>query len=168
MGPWTPDAEPVSGTGGAVTLVEGSSFCICGTTGDFGGAGPHGVFFRDTRILSRWELRVDGDQPEPLAAMTPEPYRATFLGRLPRRSGRTDWNLLVERDRWVGNGMREDVVLRNPAGEPAACTVALTVEADFADLFEVKEGRVQPRGDRRASAQGERYVVDQRWRGSHR
>jgi glycogen debranching enzyme len=168
MGAWTPDSEPVGGTGDAVTLVEGSSFCICGTSGDFGGAGPHGVFFRDTRILSRWELRVDGEHPEPLAALTPEPYRATFLGRLPRRSGRTDWNLLVERDRRVGNGMREDVVIRNPAGEPAACTVTVTMEADFADLFEVKEGRVLPRGERRSRAQGERFVVDQHWRGSHR
>ena len=92
MGAWTPEAEPTSTGGGAVTLVEGSSFCICTPGGDLSGAGPHGVFFRDTRILSRWDLRVDGETPEPLAAMTPEPYRGTFLGRLPRRAGRTDTN----------------------------------------------------------------------------
>ena len=149
MGAWTPEVEPTSTGGGAVTLVEGSSFCICTPGGDLSGAGPHGVFFRDTRILSRWDLRVDGETPEPLAAMTPEPYRGTFLGRLPRRAGRTDTNLLVQRDRRVGNGLREDVVIRNSAGEPAACTVTVAVEADFADLFEVKEGRVQARGERR-------------------
>jgi glycogen debranching enzyme len=168
MGAWTPDTEPVSGTAGAVTMVEGASFCICATSGDLGGAGPHGVFFRDTRILSRWDLTVDGDHPEPLAAMTPDPYRATFVGRLPRRSGRTDWNLLVHRERRVGNGMREDVLIRNPGGEPTAFTVAVAVAADFADLFEVKEGRVQARGERRVDAQGERLVLDQRWRDSHR
>jgi N-terminal domain of (some) glycogen debranching enzymes len=69
---------------GSVTLVEGSSFCICTSGGDLGREGSHGVFFRDTRVLSQWDLRVDGEQPDPLAAMTPEPYRATFVGRLPR------------------------------------------------------------------------------------
>src|SRR3954453_5471297 len=114
MGAWTPEAEPTSTGGGAVTLVEGSSFCICTPGGDLNGAGPHGVFFRDTRILSRWDLRVDGETPEPLAAMTPEPYRGTFLGRLPRRTGQTDTNLLVQRDRRVTvHGTGQGVVVHD-------------------------------------------------------
>src|SRR4051794_41721228 len=132
MGAWTPEAEPTSTGGGVVTLVEGSSFCICTRGGDLNGAGPHGVFFRDTRILSRWDLRVDGETPEPLAAMTPQPYRGTFVGRLPRRSGRTDTNLLVQRDRRGGNGPRGDGVLRNSRGAPAAGTVTITPAADLA------------------------------------
>ncbi|MCW2675885.1 MAG: amylo-alpha,6-glucosidase [Modestobacter sp.] len=167
MSAWTPDSEPVRAGSGAITLVEGSSFCVCTPSGDLG-AGPHGVFFRDTRILSRWDLRVDGEPPEPLAAMTPEPYRGTFLGRLPRRTGRSDTNLLVQRERWVGNGMREDVTIRNPGAESTAVTVTVAVEADFADLFEVKEGRVALRGEWRVHAQGERLLLDQRWRGRQR
>jgi glycogen debranching enzyme len=167
MGAWTPEQPPVTIGGGAVTLVEGASFCVCAPTGDLG-AGPHGVFFRDTRILSRWDLLVDGDLPEPLAAMTPDPYRATFLGRLPRRSSRSDTNLVVQRERRVGSGMREDVTIRNPGAESTAVTVTVVVEADFADLFEVKEGRVRARGERRAYAQGERLVLDQHWRGTQR
>src|SRR3954465_8322786 len=165
---WNPENEPARAGAGAVTLDDGSSFRICPPGGDLNGAGPHGVFFRDTRILSRWDLRVDGETPEPLAAMTPEPYRGTFLGRLPRRSGRTDTNLLGQRDRRGGNGLREDVVIRNSGSEPAACSVTITVEADFADLFEVKEGRVQARGERRVQGRGEQLVFDQRWRDDHR
>ncbi|MCW2745719.1 MAG: glycogen debranching enzyme [Mycobacterium sp.] len=168
MGPWTPEREPVGMAAGSVTLVEGSSFCICGPSGNLRGVGPQGLFFRDTRVLSRWDLRIDGEHPEALAAMTPEPYRATFLARVPRRTGRTDANLLVERERLVGNGLRENLVIRNPAGEPAACTVTMTAEADFADLFAVKAGRVQNLGVRRGQAQGERLVLQHRWRGSHR
>jgi glycogen debranching enzyme len=168
MGPWTPESEPVTTAGGAVTIVEGSSFCISAPSGDLGVPGPHGVFFRDTRILSRWDLSIDGEPPEPLAAMTPDPYRATFLARVPRRAARSDTNLLVQRERRVGNGLREELVLRNPAGEPAACTVIVRVDADVADLFEVKEGRVRPRAERTLQAQGERLLLDQRWRGNHR
>jgi hypothetical protein len=49
---WNPENEPARVGAGAVTLVEGSSFCICTPGGDLGGSGPNGVFFRDTRILS--------------------------------------------------------------------------------------------------------------------
>jgi hypothetical protein len=77
---WNPENEPARVVAGAVTLVEGSSFCICTPGGDLGGAGPNGVFFRDTRILSRWDLRVDGELPDPLTAMVPDPYP----GHLPR------------------------------------------------------------------------------------
>ena len=168
MGAWTPEDEPTRVASGAVTLVEGASFCISSAGGDLGGAGPHGVFFRDTRILSRWDLTIDGEQPDPLAAMTPDPYHGSFLGRLPRRFGRTDTNLLIHRDRRIGNGLREDLVIRNPGGEPTTCTVTVTVEADFADLFEVKEGRVQPRGERRVRVQDDRLYLEQRWRDSLR
>src|SRR4051794_28370523 len=153
---WNPENEPARVGAGAVTLVEGSSFCICTPSGDLGGAGPNGVFFRDTRILSRWDLRIDGEFPDPLAAMTPDPYRGTFLGRLARRFGRTDTNLLVQRERRIGNGLREDVVLRNPGSEPTTCIVTVVVDADFADLFEVKEGRVQPRGQRQGPSPDDR------------
>jgi len=167
MGPWTPDTEPASAGGDAVTLVEGSSFAVGAPNGDLGGAGPHGVFFRDTRILSRWDLRVDGERAEPLGAMTPEPYRATFLGRLLRRSGRTTTNLLVRRERRVGDGLREDVVLDNPGREPVPCTVTVAVAADFADLFEVKAGTAGP-AELSVRAEGERLFLDRHWQGSSR
>jgi hypothetical protein len=40
---WTPEGEPVTTAGRAVTPVEGSSFCISTPSADLGGAGPHGV-----------------------------------------------------------------------------------------------------------------------------
>ena len=49
---WNPENEPARVCAGAVTLVEGSSFCICTPGGDLGGSSSNGVFVRDTRILS--------------------------------------------------------------------------------------------------------------------
>jgi glycogen debranching enzyme len=161
------DDLPVRNGAGSVTLVEGSSFCVCGADGDISGAGAQGVFHLDTRILSVWELRVDEEAPEPLSALVPDPYRATFLARLPRRTGRTDSNLLVRRDRRLGDGLREDLRLINPSAEPAACMLTVTADADFADLFEVKAGRARARGERRAHAQGERLLLEQHWQGTH-
>jgi glycogen debranching enzyme len=127
-----------------VTLIEGSTFCISEAGGDIVPDRSHGLFVRDTRMLSRWELRVDGIEPQPLSAQHAEPYAATFLGRMPPRAGKADSTLLVVRRRYVGDGMREDITLRNTSAKPKRCKIELTAEADFADLFEVK-GRSKPR-----------------------
>ncbi|MGI8685852.1 MAG: amylo-alpha-1,6-glucosidase [Acidimicrobiales bacterium] len=126
---------------GIVTLVQGSAFCISGRSGDMAAGMPHGLFFRDSRFLSRFELRLNGQRPEPLAASTPDPFSAVYVSRTRPRAGQSDSTLLVFRHRWIGRGMREDLVLRNYADEPSYCSIELVLEADFAHLFEVKEGR---------------------------
>ncbi len=125
-----------------LSLVEGSSFCISAASGDIVAGSPHGLFFRDSRLLSRFELRVNGARPELLANATPEPFAGAFVGRGAPKPGVADSTLMVFRRRWIGRGMREDIELRNVGREPAYCLVELAIESDFADLFEVKEQRV--------------------------
>jgi len=124
-----------------VTLVEGSSFCVSDHAGDIGPTDARGLFVRDTRLLSRWELYVDGERVQPLTAVSQQPFACRFLGRVGARPGRVDTTLVVERRRFVGQGMREDLVLHNHADEAAAVDLVLAVDGDFADLFEVKEQR---------------------------
>src|SRR5438093_1307208 len=45
-----------------------------------------------------------------------------------------------------------DVVVRNFGEEPAFCAIELSLNCDFADLFEVKEGRIERTGDLRLEA----------------
>lgn len=142
MAGWNADTAAGPLGSGTVTLVEGSSFCISAANGDIRPDLPQGVFHLDTRILSRWELTVNGQPIEPLAAETKEPYRALFAGRVPRAGGYADSPLLVERLREVGAGILEEITIRNYSKQPAECSITLTVEADFADLFEVKEARI--------------------------
>jgi glycogen debranching enzyme len=147
-GPWASPGQQPAGpqpgsgpAGSSVTLIDGSTFCIADSAGDIERGHVHGLFVRDTRMLSRWELTVDGLAPQPLSVQQREPYAATFLCRRPPRRGRADSTLLVIRHRYVGGGMREDVTIRNTAARPARCIVALAADTDFADLFEVKAGR---------------------------
>jgi glycogen debranching enzyme len=144
--PWSSGELP-PGEGAAcspTTLIEGSTFCISEPGGDIVPDRSQGLFVRDTRMLSRWELTVDGIEPQPLTVQHGEPYAATFLGRMPPRAGKADSTLLVIRRRYVGDGMREDVTLRNTSARAKRFQVTLMAEADFADLFEVK-GRSKPR-----------------------
>jgi glycogen debranching enzyme len=141
--PWSGAGRvAVLGDGGAaVTLVEESTFTISSRAGDVLSGTPQGLFVRDTRILSRFELLVNGQHPEPLAAVGEEPFSATFVTRTQPRPGRADSTLMVFRSRYVGQGMREDIVVRNFADEATFCQVEIFVDSDFADLFAVKEGR---------------------------
>ena len=144
--PWTSSAS-ASLDGGIVTLVEGSSFAISLPSGDMLPGHPHGLFFRDTRFLSELRLRVNDEWPEPLAAQTLDPFSAAFVLRAAPQSGRADSHLVVFRNRFVGRGMREDVTVHNYGEEPAYCAIEVHYDCDFADLFEVKESRVEKAGD---------------------
>ena len=132
-------AAPEMG-GGPVTLVEGTSFCLSGRSGDIRPDLPEGLFFLDTRLLSDWQLRVNGLRPEPLAVTADGPESATFVSRVKPRGRSRSETLLVVRRRYVGRGMREDLTIRNHCADPMPISVVLFCEADFADLFDVKLG----------------------------
>ena len=135
--------EPTGpGFGGAlVTLVEGATFCLSDRRGDMITGRSQGLFFRDARVISRWELRVDGQRAEPLSVQAPEPFAAQFVLRRSPRSGLADSTLLIVRERLIADGLRETIALHNLDDESTVVTLELHVDADFADLFSVKEGR---------------------------
>src|SRR5438874_11676342 len=96
--PWTYAGEvPMLGTAGTITLVEGSAFAISGRSGDMAPNLPQGLFFRDTRFMSRLELRVNGQPPQPLAAETLDPFSATIALTTRHRPAEADSQLHLYR-----------------------------------------------------------------------
>jgi glycogen debranching enzyme len=124
---------------GMVTLIEGSTFCISGRSGDVVPGSVQGLFYRDTRILAGWQVRVQGTVPQVVMVLHGEPYQARFVSRVP--VGDRQAELLIERTRYVGDGMREEIRVRNLGPRPVRTTLQVRCSADFADLFAVKEGR---------------------------
>jgi len=152
-----------------VTLVEGSSFCVSGLTGAMRADQPEGVFFHDMRVLSRWDLSLNDAPVEPITAYAAEPFRGIFIGRgTDGVGGGADSDLLVERQRLVGGGLREDIVVRNVGREAAECTLILEIAADFADLFEVKNGRVERHWRHTTRIQDQELIIDARWHNHRR
>ena len=61
MTAWNADTEADVGGADTVTVVEGSSFCISSHSGDISpDGGTNGAFYQDTRVVSRWILRING------------------------------------------------------------------------------------------------------------
>ncbi|HET7277693.1 MAG TPA: glycogen debranching N-terminal domain-containing protein [Dermatophilaceae bacterium] len=140
---WTTTSSLLARDSGAqVTVIEGSSFSLGDRRGDIVPGGSQGLFVRDVRILSTWVMTVDGLVLEPLSTTQPDPFAASFLARAQAQDA-AESGLLVERRRYVGHGMREDVVLRNLLSTPIDCQLAIEVQSDFADLFEVKAGQAR-------------------------
>ncbi|HLK13737.1 MAG TPA: glycogen debranching N-terminal domain-containing protein, partial [Fimbriimonadaceae bacterium] len=157
-------ADPGDRTVAPFVLVEGDSFCISSINGDINPGTVQGLFDRDTRFLSQFELLINESPVQHLSVLPSTPFSGGILGRAQPLPGRSDSTLLVFRHRYVGRGMREDLMLRNVALEPAAVTVTLLVDADFAHLFEVKEQRIVPRGERKIRTEGSRLTYDYQWR----
>jgi hypothetical protein len=113
--PWTYAGSPpsLSRVDSTVTLVEGQTFCLSGPGGDMVADLPHGLFVLDTRVLSRWQLRINGHFLEPLAAAPSTPFEGSFVCRGHPASGQADADLVVLRHRSIGNGLRERIVVHN-------------------------------------------------------
>ncbi len=156
--PWTTSASASIGAEGVVTLVEGSAFCISSRSGEIDPSRPQGLFFRDTRFISELRCTLNGQSPEPLAATAPDPFSGVFVLRGHPSKGLADSHLMLLRRRYVGRGMREDIEIENYGEEAAFCSIELLVDADFADLFEVKEGRVHKQGQLAITNEGSRLT----------
>ncbi len=158
---------PVASPGPAVTLLQGRAFCLSLPNGDITPEHPHGLFFLDRRILSRFEVLIDGVHLEGLAVDVRTPFDASFVARAEPPPGNADATLVVERHRSVGRGMRETIRLHNYGMETLDVELTVRIDADFAHLFEVKQGGVELRGDHARRLEGREMCFDRGLDDSH-
>src|SRR2546423_6673435 len=122
----------------AVTILEGSTFCLSDEVGDLDGK-TGGFFAEDTRFLSRFTLTINGERPLLLSSGKVEYFSAAFYMRNPLAGGLGHDVLSVERRRFIGEAMQDVIVVQNEGMEPASFVVGLEFGNDFADIFSVKE-----------------------------
>jgi glycogen debranching enzyme len=125
----------------AVQILEGSTFAVSDAIGDMPEGVVAGLFHRDTRHVSKWELTIGGKRPVVLTSAPVDYYSASFTLTNPELPGLPAQSLSVHRFRLVGSGMRESLTVENNLSRPIEVEIRLTCGADFADLFEVK-GRI--------------------------
>ncbi|MFE0255192.1 glycogen debranching N-terminal domain-containing protein [Streptomyces sp. NPDC059010] len=141
-------------------LVYGSTFAAVGDGGDISGVrgtgSPDGLFVRDARHLSRWQLTVDGAVPE---ALSPVADGDTTRCVLVPRGGRNEPpGYTLFREQAVGDGSFVES-LRVTSNRPVPTTVrlAITADADFTDQFELRSDH---RTYAKAGAVRSRQVLD--------
>ena len=124
-----------------VSILKGSTFIVSDRLGDVRPrvGDPTGLFYQDMRHLSRWQLQLNGRELDALAAESLEYDEAVFYLVEPTGSVYRNPSMSLIRRREVGDGMREHLELINHGRHEVHVEITILFDADFADLFEVKD-----------------------------
>ncbi|QSX77440.1 amylo-alpha-1,6-glucosidase [Agrilutibacter solisilvae] len=131
-------------------LKDGDSFLVADAAGDIEG-GSDGYFHNDTRLLSRFRLRLGDSQPTLLSSSVSRD-NVLFVAHLTNRplpvlgdNAPGQGVIHLQRERFLrGERMFERLSLVNYGQAPVRLPLTLQFDADFRDMFEVR-GSVRPR-----------------------
>ncbi|MDD2877722.1 MAG: glycogen debranching N-terminal domain-containing protein [Acidiphilium sp.] len=126
------------------TLKSDDCFAIFGVNGDMT-AGSEGVYYHDTRHLSRLAITLNGTRPRLLSGAI-SADNATLVCDLAARApeGKTDMGddaneISLRRETFLWHGTRHDALtLGNWSLTPQTMGLAINFASDFADLFEIR------------------------------
>ena len=151
--PWPPDGRdrsdlPREGSrtlppdlgAGAIAVLEGLSFMYSDELGDVPAGSIGGLVHADTRLVSTWVLTINGARLLPLRSGGVDHHSAAFFLTNAAGPGLPANEFGVRRLRRVDGALRERIEVWCFAREPERLEVRLSVGADFADLFEIKDG----------------------------
>jgi len=120
-------------------------------SGEMSSTKEQGYFVADTRLASGYRLKLGGEQPTLLNGAAVGHQSARFEFTNPTLVGSdgseiTEHSLHLRLDRSMGPGIHEDYDLTNQGREDVVFDLEVSVESDFADLFDVKAHRRVRRG----------------------
>ena len=91
-----------------------------------------GIFHRDTRVLSRSVLTVEGELPQPVSSST-SPDNTVFHAQLKQGAADISRTIFL----WEG-ALYEKTQVTNTGAAPAAVALEFSYGADFRDIFETR------------------------------
>ncbi len=126
---------------------HGYTILLCNVDGTIAEGGRQGLFDHDTRVLSRYEMALDGAPPR--ADSTGLIDANHWIARLTvARAGGDARGPLLPQDafeltlrRAIGNGMVETFDIDNHSAAAASTEFAIRVGADFCDVAEIGSPR---------------------------
>jgi len=124
-----------------IVVTAGTSFAISGRSGDVEANSPQGFYAADTRFLSHFRVSIEGRLPLAVGSSQTNHSIASFYVVNRGRRGLPGSAISMVRDRYVAEGMHEDISLINHSTVTRTVHLELTVDVDFADIFEVRGGR---------------------------
>jgi glycogen debranching enzyme len=138
-----------------LVLKEGDIFFLSRENGDVDGGAGQGMYYRDTRYLSLFTFRVNGQSPPLLNSSSAQNFMGTLqlandIYQLPDGTVVLPQTLSIRRSRFISGGLHERIGLANFNRFPLPVSVTLQFGSDFRDIFDVrgfpreKWGELQP------------------------
>jgi glycogen debranching enzyme len=128
------------------SVLDGSTFVVGDRCGDIRAdeGREHGFFSEDTRFVSHWVLRVGKAPIELLSLHQSRHFDAQFV-LTPVVGPEEQAKCSIVRRRLIDHVWVEEVTVINHRHEASEIRLELEVGADFADLFEIKDGAIAAR-----------------------
>src|SRR5215813_6772473 len=133
-----------------ISIHQGQTVLITEEDGQIKSPSEKGLYFFDTRLVSDWAIHANGVPWQPLSGgaishyasriFLTNPALETEIGVIPPRT------LGLTLGRSINGGMHEDLDLSNDSMKPVRFQLEVVLRCDFADIFEVKSGRIVRRG----------------------
>jgi glycogen debranching enzyme len=148
--PPAPTITPATDLGGVAVLKHGNLYLLSDAFGDIHpDTRGLGLYDLDTRILSCAVLRINGERPTLLSGHMGANHAAAIQLTAPER-----WRdpvpkqepnealqrraISIARERWIADGLAERLRITNFSGSVQDVTLSLELDADAADIFEVR------------------------------
>jgi glycogen debranching enzyme len=150
------------------TLKHGDTFAVFDQRGDIGGepGNSEGLYNRDTRILSQFQLLLEEARPLLLSSTTQDD-NAVFSADLSNPDLLMDGKIALRREQihvhrtkflWEG-ACYERLQVRNFSDTPLHIRLTFRFSSDFADLFEVRGEKRAAHGESRADLESGQAVT---------
>jgi glycogen debranching enzyme len=145
-------------------VLHGDGIALaCGPFGDVRADELHGLFIADTRVLSSYRITLAGEQWELVGRNREGHGTATWTFQSPlirtRRGELAAGSLFFKLRRRVSGALHDDLTIRAFGDERIETRLIVQLDADFADIFEVKDRRLPPRLDVTRTSEGERLTL---------
>jgi glycogen debranching enzyme len=143
---------PLEITVGPPQLVvhDGETVWLSEPDGQHDEADTKGLMFRDTRLISTWNLFANGVAWDLLNGGSIAHFAARIFmanREIEARDGTIPAKTLgLQLDRWADGGIHEDIDIVNYGANTVRFNLELLVRSDFTDVFEVKSGKIIRRG----------------------
>jgi glycogen debranching enzyme len=127
-------------------ISAGSVFAISSANGDIHRRTTEGLYAHDTRFLSTFRVLVAGHPLDSTGFSLFNHSMASFYGVNRAAQGLPAGSISVVRDRYVGEGLHEDISIGNHSGNAHTLRLEVTLDSDFADIFQVRLGNIRKVG----------------------
>lgn len=126
-------------TSESIVTTSGAVFIVSDQAGNVHPDSLEGLYALDTRFLSQFRFTVNGEATLPLRSGVLAEGASAFY-TTSATSGIDSPDLTVRRERYVSTGLHEEVTIQNHTRVDQKLSVMIELDADFADLFEVRLG----------------------------
>lgn len=146
-----------------IAIHQGQTVLVTDPDGQVKFPSKHGMYFRDTRVISAWAIYANGEPWDLLnggaiSGHAARIYQTNYAfmsedGPIPART----LGLLIGRH--IEGGMHEDIDITNNGLKPVRFNLEIAIRADFSDIFEVKSDAIVRRGSITTSWSSKRQML---------